>query len=66
MSNGSGLRVNSFLKVYIDVANYEPINEGGYIELTRKLKTKQAIIKVIEKEHGRRVLGNEPVKFPFN
>ena len=32
MNNGSGLRVNSFLKVYIDVANYEPINEGGYIE----------------------------------
>lgn len=49
MNNGSGLRVNSFLKVYIDVANYEPINEGGYIELTRKLKTKQAIIKVIKK-----------------
>ena len=32
-SNGSGLRVNSFLKVCIDVANYELINEGGYIDI---------------------------------
>ena len=59
MNNGSGLRVNSLLKVYIDVANYEPINEGDYIDLTRKLKTKQAIIKVIKNRIRRTGAGQQ-------
>ena len=43
---GSGWMIDEILEAYINVARYQPLRGGSYMDLPKKLKNKKAIINV--------------------
>ena len=43
---GSGWVVDEILEAFINIAQYQPLRGGSYMELPKKLKAKNAIINV--------------------
>ena len=51
VQNGSGWVINRIMTVYLDFARYEPIRGGAYVPLPQKLKSKQAIINIKNRDN---------------
>ena len=46
IQNGSGWTVDSLMTLWLDIAKYQPLKGGSYIELPKALKDKKAIVNV--------------------